>query len=339
MTWFIDTQGFSSGGVHAPAIAAPAPQAPDGRPPAAPAAAVAAPRRHVVRSGVCLHWGEWPPRRAPDAFRDNAARLPNLSPARGISAPPPLIRLVFVLADKKAGAASASLERMFVETTRGHAAAAALEREAAEPAFHVCISISGRSLRETLAGDDSRGAAFLLKIATGELPPGALPPLVLPPSARLAVESLRRCPFSGACRSLMIEARCNDMLVAFLSGLETWLEASADRAVKPVEGVRLATDLLLRRMDAPPSLAELARSVGLSETTLKRAFRAAHGTTVFGFLRALRMEHARALLSAGRASVIEVSSLVGYNNPSNFAAAFRRQFGQNPKRFQLADAT
>jgi AraC-like DNA-binding protein len=34
--------------------------------------------------------------------------------------------------------------------------------------------------------------------------------------------------------------------------------------------------------------------------------------------------------------VLEAATLVGYSNPSNFAAAFRLQFGVNPKTFQLA---
>jgi AraC-like DNA-binding protein len=59
------------------------------------------------------------------------------------------------------------------------------------------------------------------------------------------------------------------------------------------------------------------------------------GTTVFGYLRARRMERARALLEAGKATVLEAAALVGYSNPSNFAAAFRREFGVNPKAFQL----
>ncbi len=289
-----------------------------------------------MRPGVWLEWGEGGGGAAAGGLRDDAAMRPGVASGPEPAAAPSLFRLRFVVADKKN--APAAFEGMLLETAAARPVPAATGRDGAE-AFQVSIVISGRSLRETLDGDNSRGAVFLRKIANGEIPPGALPPLVLPPAARLAVESLRRCPFSGACRSLMIGARCNDMLVSFLSGLDAWLEASAKRAADPAEGVRLATDLLLSRLDAPPSLAELARSVGLSETTLKRAFRAAHGTTVFGFLRARRMEHARALLSTGRPSVVEVSCMVGYNNPSNFAAAFRRQFGQNPKRFQLADAT
>jgi AraC-like DNA-binding protein len=138
------------------------------------------------------------------------------------------------------------------------------------------------------------------------------------------------------CRALILSARCHDLLVEFISA------GGAQRA-KPVSlmadtetRVREAAAALARRLDETPSLEVLAREVGLSETTLKRGFRQVFGTTVFEHLRALRMEHARALLQSGEATVIEAATLVGYSNPSNFASAFRRQFGMNPKEFQLA---
>lgn len=182
------------------------------------------------------------------------------------------------------------------------------------------------------SGDSTAGADALRRFAAGEPETFEHP---LTPRARLALESIRCCPFAGACRDMALTARCHDLLVEFLTAWTAALRPAPARTVGPDDRVRLAAEILERNLEAPPSLADLAAQVGLSETTLKRSFPQVHGTTVFGYIRARRMDEARRLLESGAATVLEASTHVGYSNPSNFAAAFRTQFGVNPKTFQL----
>lgn len=130
------------------------------------------------------------------------------------------------------------------------------------------------------------------------------------------------------------------MLADFLSQLTKPVEAYETPAHLPLEDtlaqVRKAGALLAEQLDEPPTIAALAQRVRLSETTLKRGFRHVFGTSPFANLRSLRMERARELLASGKTSVLEAASYVGYSNPSHFATAFRRQFGVNPKAFQMA---
>lgn len=202
----------------------------------------------------------------------------------------------------------------------------------------VVIYLEPSAADELLTGDPSAGATALRRYlaATGEAAraPGFETPLS--PLARLALESIRRCPFVGVCRTMALTARCHDLLVEFLTAWTTALQPAPTTAPGPAAGVRLAAEILERNLERPPSLAELAARVGLSETTLKRAFPRVFGTTVFGYLRRRRMEEARRLLDRGEATVLEAALRVGYSNPSNFAAAFRREFGLNPKSHQLA---
>lgn len=198
--------------------------------------------------------------------------------------------------------------------------------------FHLVLSLAGASWRELRGGGMSISHDASSFSGDGKRPP-VFP---LTATARLAVESIRRCPFAGPCRALMMEARCNDMLLELITAIGAPAQQTRPLMVDADARIRVAAGKLQEYLDQPPSLAELAREVGLSETTLKRGFRQVFGTTVFGYLREKRMEHARALLASGRATVIEAAALVGYSNPSNFAAAFRQQFGLNPKEFQLA---
>nr|WP_240343842.1 AraC family transcriptional regulator [Paenibacillus sp. SYP-B3998] len=83
-------------------------------------------------------------------------------------------------------------------------------------------------------------------------------------------------------------------------------------------------------MEAPPSLIELSRIVGLNDYKLKIGFKDEYGKSAFSYLRDKRMEKAFSLLQSGAISVSRVSVMVGYANFSHFAEAFRKQFGVRP---------
>ena len=113
-----------------------------------------------------------------------------------------------------------------------------------------------------------------------------------------------------------------------LAGRDDRLAVEGDGTViERLERVRLR---LVQRLEAPPTLAELARTAGFSETRLKGGFRALFGTSIFAYLRQARMEEAHRLFLEHHLNVTEVAQRVGYANPSKFAAAFRRQFGMSP---------
>lgn len=83
-------------------------------------------------------------------------------------------------------------------------------------------------------------------------------------------------------------------------------------------------------MICPPSLLELSRMVGLNDFKLKIGFKDHYGTTVFGYLRDMRMEHAMMLLLEGEANVTDAAARVGYANLSHFSEVFRKKYGINP---------
>jgi len=92
---------------------------------------------------------------------------------------------------------------------------------------------------------------------------------------------------------------------------------------------------LLSRLENPPSLIELAQMVGVSDRTLRHGFQELFGTTVFGYLTSKRMEKAEQLLRSGKLSVTEVANSIGYSQPGNFAAVFKRKFGITPSECML----
>jgi AraC-like DNA-binding protein len=102
-----------------------------------------------------------------------------------------------------------------------------------------------------------------------------------------------------------------------------------------VRKIKHAKEYLLRKLDNPPTLKELAKLVGLNEYQLKVGFKEIYGNTVYGYLLEHKLDHSRALLDKGKFQVNQVAYEVGYTNPSHFIAAFRKRFGVTPKKYLM----
>ena len=106
--------------------------------------------------------------------------------------------------------------------------------------------------------------------------------------------------------------------------------ASARRHARWQRAVDDAVDILRAEFARAPSIAELARRVGLNECYLKRHFRQRTGLGIAAFVRQQRMACALALLESGPCAVQDVARHVGYQSLGHFARAFRAAHGCLP---------
>lgn len=97
-----------------------------------------------------------------------------------------------------------------------------------------------------------------------------------------------------------------------------------------VDGLHAARDLLLERIDDPPTLAELARHAVTNEYKLKRGFKALFGTSPYAFLLEHRLEMARRYLLDTDRPIAEIAYRVGYRDPAHLTNAFRKRYGVRP---------
>lgn len=104
---------------------------------------------------------------------------------------------------------------------------------------------------------------------------------------------------------------------------------------KNVTKIRLAKEIMIKRMTNPPTLQELADEIQLPLNRLKEGFKQVYGDTVYGFLFEYKMERARQLLASGSLNVNEVGQKIGYSAASHFIAAFRRKYGTTPKKYVM----
>ncbi len=144
--------------------------------------------------------------------------------------------------------------------------------------------------------------------------------------------------FTGLTKKIYLESKCLELIALKIEQL-TNLEKNYKTAIvlkrDDIARIHYAKEILTQNLDNPPSLLDLARKVGLNDYKLKLGFRQVLGTTAFGYLQQQRMEKARQLLLESKMSVKQIARTVGYANQSRFAAAFRKQFGMNPKSYDL----
>ena len=156
--------------------------------------------------------------------------------------------------------------------------------------------------------------------------------VTLTPEQVLAGNALIHCPYEGAVRNMFFKSKVLELLALFFG--QVALREQAGNTVRlslsDQEIVGRAREFLLRHMEEPPGVSQLARHVGVNDTKLKRLFREAYGLSPYAYLRMERMTAAREMLLAKGANVSEAAMSVGYSNVSHFIDAFTRHYGIRP---------
>ncbi len=96
--------------------------------------------------------------------------------------------------------------------------------------------------------------------------------------------------------------------------------------------VQQACALMLARSDEPLSMLQVCRHVGASRRKLNCCFQDVLGTSPLKYLRALRLNGVRRALRGGAGSVQQAAARWGFWQLGEFAAAYRRQFGELPSQ-------
>ena len=156
------------------------------------------------------------------------------------------------------------------------------------------------------------------------------------PLMQAVVHQILNCPYHGLTRQLYLEGKAYELIAYKLEqSLSNKKEYQKTFTLRPddIERTRHAEELVRRNLENPPGLFKLAGIVGLTHPKLNFCFREVYGTTVFGYLREMRLNKAKSLLDEGRMNVTEVAYAVGYSSLSHFAGTFKDHFGIEPGRY------
>jgi AraC-like DNA-binding protein len=97
-------------------------------------------------------------------------------------------------------------------------------------------------------------------------------------------------------------------------------------ALKDIERI-----LSNNKLDKFPSIDILSKTAMMSSTKLKTKFKQMYGMKLYEFYNRNRLEMAKEMLQTGKYSVKQVGLNIGFSNLSNFAKAFKKEFGILPK--------
>ncbi|MBN8885033.1 MAG: helix-turn-helix transcriptional regulator [Rudaea sp.] len=149
-----------------------------------------------------------------------------------------------------------------------------------------------------------------------------------------AVRALLNSSHPASLRKAYFEAKIVELLCDLFAQIQT--ERHDDRgsatitkrALMQIESVR---ERIHVEYSKPLTVPVLAHDVGTNESKLSKLFKKHYGTTVHDYIRTVRLNRAKELLSSPDYSVTDVSFLVGYEHSANFATAFKRHFGVSPR--------
>jgi AraC-like DNA-binding protein len=182
---------------------------------------------------------------------------------------------------------------------------------------------------ELIASEDGL-PQVLVDVLEGRSEPVALS-RPMPMMARRTAQELMAPLYQGRAAELYQEAKTLELLAHQTDLLVDAPVPRRELSTRELIRVREARERLVANLQEPPSLTDLAASVGLTPKRLNLGFRQLFGMTVFHYLMEERLVMARRLLDEGLDMPLkQLAWSVGYNQVSNFITAFRRRFGVSP---------
>jgi len=156
------------------------------------------------------------------------------------------------------------------------------------------------------------------------------------PAIHLVIRQIIDHPYKGDLQQLFLLSKSIELLVLCAESCSraakdkpTYIRDPADK-----EKLLAVRDLINERLDCPPNLSEIARTVGLNEYKLKRGFKELFQTTVFGYLAEQRLLLARQYLLDTRKTAAEIAAELGFATPQHFNNVFKKRFGAPPDKIR-----
>lgn len=107
------------------------------------------------------------------------------------------------------------------------------------------------------------------------------------------------------------------------------------RGIRDTE-VRHAIGLMEQTLNAPVSVPELARKVGLSQRQLNRRFEAAVEVSPSQYYRTMRLRYGAWRLLHSTDRIVQVAADLGFADASHFGREFQRLFGVSPRAYRAS---
>ena len=99
--------------------------------------------------------------------------------------------------------------------------------------------------------------------------------------------------------------------------------------------IRNCRDYIELHANQELKLSDLAQHVGYSEYYLSRKFKKEMGVSISTYIRMIRVERAKLLLTTTSAPIHQIAIDLHFASSSHFAEAFRELIGQTPQQYRI----
>ena len=146
-------------------------------------------------------------------------------------------------------------------------------------------------------------------------------------------QNIHKCSLKKASKLMLVDGLANQCIAMTYDQIksEDLPDSRKELTGYDIENIRLAKDILVSDLANPPSIMALSKAIGVNSTKLKQDFKKVYGTTVYGYLRDMRLSESKKMLVKLDMTIANIAAEVGYSNASKFALAFKKRYGINPK--------
>lgn len=148
------------------------------------------------------------------------------------------------------------------------------------------------------------------------------------------ISSILNCKYENSLKRIFLFSKVVEILVLQVESLKntrdipkTCIKTDYDK-----ERIFYAKEYLLKNIESPPSLKQLARISGINEFKLKKGFKELFNQTVYEYLSDVRLEIGKNDLLEKRKTVSQIALELGYSSVQHFSNSFKRKFGMSPTK-------
>nr|WP_295927643.1 AraC family transcriptional regulator [uncultured Dyadobacter sp.] len=160
--------------------------------------------------------------------------------------------------------------------------------------------------------------------------------LEVTPYMHTLIRDIKLSQRAGAMRNLLVQSKVLELLALQLGQMQESPSSAHSLSLAEIERLHELKIFIESHFLEAFSLSSLSRLCLLNEFKLKKGFKELFGTTVFAYLRKLRMDFAAKLLLDSLKSIEDISEILGYEHPQHFSTAFKRHHGSSPSNFRCS---
>lgn len=146
------------------------------------------------------------------------------------------------------------------------------------------------------------------------------------------------CRLPVKSRTLFYESKVMEVLSLIVSDEMAKQESFKFVSLSPYElqKIKEIPQMLLEQPFELPGLLTLSEKLVINPKKLTKGFKLVYGDTIFSYHRKLSLKRAASMLLETENTINEIAYDSGYSSPSNFCAAFKKQYGVTPLKYREA---